>query len=142
MSKGQFRLQELFRIFNRIVIVMTILSIVLFFCSFAKVMQVEWDLEKIEKEWSKSQFNLPLIEYLKLPVEKKKEVDEKKEDYILRVLIIEKGIPLWRTRMFTFCIVAFFFGATFIGGASLYRYRVSHHPETTNSSMNEDEKSD
>ncbi len=142
MSQGEFSLQRLYRILSRIVIGITILAIVLFFCSFAKYMQVRWDLEKIEKEWSKSQFNLPLIEYIKLPVEKKKEVDEKKEDYILRVLIIEKGIPLWRTRMFTFCIIALIFGTSFIGGASLYRYLVSHHPETTNSSMNEDEKSD
>jgi len=142
MSKGEFRLQRLYRIFSRIVIVITILAIGLFFGSFAKYMQVQHDLKRIEEEWSKSQFNLPLIEYLRLPVEKKKEVDEKKEDYILRALIVEKGIPLWRTRMFAFCIIAFIFGTSFIGGASLYRYLLSRHWETTNPTMSEDGKSD
>jgi hypothetical protein len=101
-----------------------------------------WDLKKIEKEWSESQFNVPLIEYLNSPVEKKKELDRKKEDYILRTTITEKGIPLWRTRMYIFGIITYIFAAIFLGGYGLYRYLVSHHPGTANSYKKEDKESD
>jgi hypothetical protein len=117
-------------------------SIVLFFCSFAKYIQWGWNLEKIEKEWSNSQFNVPLIQYLKLPSEKMKQVDEKKEDYMLKTTMAKRGISSWRARMFIFNIIAVIFAAFYFGGAGLYRYLVSHHPETANSYMKEDEKSD
>ena len=142
MSRGEFSPQRLYRIFSPVVLVITILSMVLVFCSFAKYIQGGWNLEKIEKEWSNSQFNVSLIEYLKLSVEKKKQVDEKKEDYILRATMTKKGIPLWRTRMFIFNIIALIFAAIYFGRAGLYRYLVSRHPETAKPHMNEDEKSD